>query len=116
MNQVDFQTIFFQQMERCETVLLVKSEEYSSPEDKLHNFKVSGALQGITQDRALGGMLAKHIVSIFDLINRDKPSSMDLWDEKITDAINYLILLKAIVVEMDPNSYLRLVSSKPETD
>jgi len=99
MNHTEFYKIFTDQMERCETILGVKSDEYSTMHDKLHNFKVAASLQGGTMDQACGGFLAKHLVSIFDLIRKDIPTPMETWDEKITDAINYLILLKAIVVE-----------------
>lgn len=44
-------------------------------------------------------MLAKHIVSIFDMIRSDIESPMEKWDEKIGDAMNYLFLLKALVLE-----------------
>ena len=45
-------------------------------------------------------MMSKHVVSLYDmcystLLHFD----MEQWDEKITDCINYLILLKALVKE-----------------
>jgi hypothetical protein len=101
MNHRDFNVVFKTQMQRCEEVLGLKSAEYATTADKLHNFKVAAYLQGLTIDQALGGMMAKHSVSIYDLIGKNEPSSMELWDEKITDHINYLILLKAILVEAE---------------
>ena len=75
-----------------------KAEEYAT-EDRLHNFKVAAALQGISTKQALAGMLAKHTVSIYDLCMSKENASQDMWDEKITDHINYLLLLKAVVSE-----------------
>jgi hypothetical protein len=46
-------------------------------------------------------MWFKHIISISDLID-DLDHTIppyELWDEKITDAINYLILLDALIHE-----------------
>lgn len=45
-------------------------------------------------------MLAKHIVSVYDMcLTGSEHYGADAWDEKITDSINYLILLRAIVKE-----------------
>ena len=53
-----------------------------------------------TPQRALAGMLAKHIVSLYDMCFAEETVyPMDTWDEKITDSLNYLFLLKAIVKE-----------------
>lgn len=99
MNHDNFSIVFQKQMERCEEVLGTKNKEYASDADKLHNFRVAADLQGTTEREALGGMMAKHVVSIYDLIQRDTLAPMEVWDEKITDTMNYLILLKAIVIE-----------------
>lgn len=47
-------------------------------------------------------MMCKHTVSIYDLINGYKMGRAiepELWDEKIIDNINYLILLRAALYE-----------------
>ncbi len=47
-------------------------------------------------------MLAKHIVSLYDMCFADGVSfDAGTWDEKITDSLNYLFLLKAIVKRRD---------------
>lgn len=49
-------------------------------------------------------MLAKHIVSLYDMCFDDGASyDISTWDEKITDSLNYLFLLKAIVKEGHTN-------------
>ena len=49
-------------------------------------------------------MLAKHIVSLYDMCFDDSADyGMSTWDEKITDSLNYLFLLKAIVKEGHSN-------------
>lgn len=99
MKEKEFQSIFNDQVTYCERMLFRKGLEYAMENDRLHNFKVAAALQGETQIQALGGMMAKHIVSIYDMIGSNKTYSTEMWDEKIGDAINYLILLKAILIE-----------------
>lgn len=91
-------SIVIDQLDYCEMLLLKKGKEYA-PKDSLKNFRVSAQLQSITNKQALGGYMAKHIVSIYDMINSKENYSVDRWEEKITDAINYLLLLKAMVVE-----------------
>ena len=68
--------------------------------DRLSAFKIAAALQNCNPKAALAGMMSKHVVSLYDmcystLLHFD----MEQWDEKITDCINYLILLKALVKE-----------------
>ena len=72
-----------------------------SPRRRFDSFArlVAAGLQGCLPREALGGMMAKHTVSVYDMINSCDTFPIALWDEKITDHINYLLLLKAIVVE-----------------
>ena len=49
-------------------------------------------------------MMAKHTVSVYDLINdydAGIETSVDMWDEKIGDHINYLLLLTAMIYEKE---------------
>jgi len=92
-----FNKLFEEQVCACSATLIKKAKEYAT-EDRLHNFKVAAELQGITPQAALAGMMAKHTVSVYDLCNGPR-MLLSHWEEKITDHINYLILLKAIVVE-----------------
>lgn len=99
MDAQEFETIFEAQVDACRKTLVKKAEEYS-PVDRLSNFKVAGTLAGCTPQQALGGMLAKHVVSIYDLI-RDDSYDLDIWNEKLGDALNYLFLLKALLIEQN---------------
>jgi len=94
-----FEKIVDEQMEICRETLGLKAEEYASDGDRLHNFRISAEMQHCTLQQALGGMMAKHTVSIYDLIASPESSDLSLWNEKIKDHINYLLLLKAILVE-----------------
>lgn len=103
MTDIEFNNITKEQLEYCESLLCKKGEEYSGDDyDRLRVFKDAAVLQGITSKQALAGMMAKHTISIYDLILRDAngiESSKERWIEKITDNINYLILLRALVEE-----------------
>ena len=79
--------------------LMAKADEYATDGDRLHNFKVAASVQGISVKEALAGMMAKHTVSVYDMIGTGKEYPLDLWEEKIKDSINYLFLLWALLNE-----------------
>lgn len=81
--------------------LAAKAQEYAT-DDRLHNFKQTANLKRTTNEDALGGMMAKHTISVYDMIHdsmNGKQHSVELWEEKIKDHINYLYLLWALVNE-----------------
>ena len=98
MKKEDFDKILDDQLVICLDILVKKAKEYAT-EDRLHNFKVAGHIQACTPEKALAGMMCKHTVSIYDMCNSQNKYPMALWDEKITDNINYMLLLKALVTE-----------------
>ena len=75
-----------------------KAKEYAT-QDRLHNFKVAAELQGVSPVQALAGMMAKHTVSVYDMCLSGKTFQIELWNEKITDHMNYLLLLQGLVEE-----------------
>ena len=105
MTATEFERIFEEQVERSRILLVNKASEYAT-EDRLHNFKVAAALEGKTPEQALAGMMAKHTVSVYDMAESGLAYPIDLWQEKITDHINYLFLLNAIVREGRPTEAL----------
>lgn len=94
-------------------VLIKKGEEYTRGNDRFSNFKRMAAALGCTPEKALVGAWIKHIASILDMVDdlermvklcddrkyTHKELNLKLWDEKIGDAINYLILLRALIIE-----------------
>lgn len=99
MTADDFEALTNRKLEQCRSVLCSKAKEYAT-EDRLHNFKTAAALQGVSPRQALAGMMAKHTVSVYDMCMSDEDYSGAMWDEKITDSINYLLLLNALVQEL----------------
>jgi hypothetical protein len=98
MNAERFEGVLDSQIARVRDVLVVKAAEYA-PVDRLSNFRKAAHLQGIDIPRAIGGIMVKHTVSIFDMLASGNSFTLEQWDEKITDHINYLILLRAAIVE-----------------
>lgn len=96
MTGEDFDRAVREQLARCTETLCCKAQEYATA-DRLHNFKKAAALQGVTAAQALAGMMAKHTVSVYDMIADGQTHPAELWREKLTDSINYLLLLSAMV-------------------
>lgn len=94
-----FNEIIQQQLRKTADLLTVKGNEYAPDVDRLAAFKQAADLQQISVPEALGGMLAKHIVSIYQMLHDASLYTDEKWDEKINDAINYLLLLKACIAE-----------------
>lgn len=101
MTTEKFNEIIHEQISRCEATLCKKADEYAT-EDRLHNFKQAAALQKCKPETALAGMMCKHTVSVYDMlkgVENGKEYPIEMWDEKIGDSINYLLLLSAMVRE-----------------
>ena len=81
-------------------ILLRKRAEYApNGGDRLHNFNRAAEMLRVTPEAALVGMWTKHIISILDIVDNldNSVPSLEMIEEKIGDAINYLILLEAML-------------------
>lgn len=100
MNTVDFERVVSEQIERSTSVMCNKAKEYAT-QDRLYNFKVAAGIRDCTPIQALAGMMEKHTVSVYDMCDSGGEYPIELWNEKITDSINYLLLLRALVEEKE---------------
>jgi hypothetical protein len=102
MKAEDFNQIVKRRLEACTAMLVPKGEEYARNGDRLHNFKAAGRMKDESPEQALWGMYAKHLVSVVDMISdaaQGKLPSQKLLDEKISDSINYHLLLEGLIME-----------------
>ncbi len=99
MNNKDFERVVAEQVGRCEALLGTKGKEYADDRDRLQHFKKAGALLNADPKAALFGMLLKHLISVADMCTDGQTYTVDRWNEKITDSINYMFLLRALIEE-----------------
>lgn len=99
MTAKTFEEIVNEQIKRCLSVLVGKGKEYAPGADRLSAFKKAAVIQDCTQLEAALGMMSKHVVSLTDMIHSKGHYTTSRWDEKITDTINYLLIIRAIVEE-----------------
>lgn len=97
MNTPDFNKVVEDQLSRIQNVLIKKAAEYNLDADRLSVFKHAAAVSEETPEQALYGFMLKHIISVTDMINSKETYSEELWNEKITDICNYLILLQGLL-------------------
>jgi ERCC4-related helicase len=96
MNTETFDKIVEERLTKIKDILLIKSKEYAVNDDRLYNFRRASIINKETPEQALWGMFTKHLVSVIDLVEGSTQVTEYLVNEKIGDAINYLILLEAI--------------------
>ena len=109
MNNQTFNSLLENRITKTREVLGAKAGEYASEDDRLHNFKVAARFSAtqITPEEALVGMWRKHLVSVLDIVDGITKGAKEglplpsatLVDEKISDSINYIILLEALIHE-----------------
>ena len=103
-----------ERIKKTRAVLDSKNKEYASDIDKLHNFRRASGMLQCSPEYALVGMWTKHIISLLDIVDKINKADIEmgnnfvckpddvtipLVEEKIGDAINYLILLEALIKE-----------------
>lgn len=99
MKNAEFNKIVNEQLKYCRELLIKKGTEYSNTTDRLVNFKDGSLITGLSAKGTLWGYLSKHLTSLKTMIESYKMYPKEQWIEKITDSINYLILLRALVSE-----------------
>jgi hypothetical protein len=104
MNHADFEQIVEARVKSIKALLLkTKAKEYSTEQDRLYNFYRSAQISGKHPVACLEGFMLKHLTSIYDVIEaaqKGQIASVETVNEKVGDAINYLILLEALLCDL----------------
>jgi hypothetical protein len=116
MNHVTFTKIVEARLADCRDRLIKKGAEYATDTDRLHNFKVTGNMLGVLQERALVGMWVKHLVSVLDIVEGNTAVTKYLINEKLGDVICYAILLEACLLESNRFNAVNQFSRERMTD
>ena len=98
MTTQNFNIIVEDQLDRIESLLVKKGAEYNLDEnDRFSDFKQAAAFTGQTPEQVLYGYMLKHLMSVTAMVQSEKTFTKELWNEKITDICNYLILLQGLL-------------------
>lgn len=102
MTHPEFDEFIHVVLNNATAILGTKSADYSTADDKLANFKLQAQMDGITPIEALRGNHLKHRCSIrqgLDDLQRGVVRPWKWWKEKMTDDLNYNLLLQALIYE-----------------
>jgi len=81
----------------CRTLSFKASLYAPGDNDRLCQFKMAGAAQGINPMEALRGMMAKHFTAFAMMCEHPIVWQMDRWDEVLGDLRNYTVLADALI-------------------
>lgn len=98
MKASEFEQISKDILEECKKTLTAGSSEYAGDSDKLANFKDAAKLLGTTPEEVAFIYFYKHATGIARYC-RDKKPQRDSIKGRVVDAINYLILIYAVLYE-----------------
>lgn len=102
IKETEFNNTMLDLLEKVKNIMLSKANQYNeNPSDRFDQFKKASTLTKISPVRTLYGMWVKHIISLSDMISSEKQYPKELWEEKIIDNINYLLLLAGAIKEFD---------------
>lgn len=107
MTQEKFNAFAKNFVKQTTSVLYAKGKSYAlNRDDRLEHFKRAAEYLSTTPKEACLAQLTKHLISIRDMAcaNDGTVFSPEQWDEKIGDAINYLVLLRALVIDEEINN------------
>jgi hypothetical protein len=92
------QAEFDKMVEELKDLLFNKGKEYAGDTDALGNFK-TGLDIGVSPLQKLYIFLDKHLSSIKSYVKHGQVFSNEPIEGRISDAINYLFLLRCLIVE-----------------
>ena len=100
MNKIEFNKLVDQRIEFIKAVLQKKGAEYANDKDVFHNFE-EGTKMSFHDKREMVAWeyMMKHMISIKDMIASKDAYSEYTIREKFGDAINYLILMEAMMLD-----------------
>lgn len=102
IRETEFNNTMLDLLEKVKNIMSSKGNQYNeNPTDRFDQFKKASTLTKISPVRTLYGMWVKHIISLSDMISSEKQYPRELWEEKIIDNINYLLLLGGAIKEFN---------------
>lgn len=97
MTHEKFNKVVEEMLNTCKSTLVKKQDEYNLDADRLSFFKEGNELTRLSPERTLYMFMYKHIKSLADMVASGQKYPKELWEEKIKDNINYLLLLRALL-------------------
>lgn len=81
---------------RMSVILLAKGDDYSG-QDRLSNFKLAGAISGLTAELNCLSLIATKVARLGILLNQENAPKNESVKDSLLDLANYTILLSMIL-------------------
>lgn len=103
MKAKEFDKLVVETVDTCKEIMVSKGGEYARGDDRLDNFKRNALILGLNPEDVWAIYFHKHVDAIDTFVQDvrnelDRPRSENILG-RFDDAINYLILGKALAVE-----------------
>ncbi len=85
------------QIRHCENILADKFGDYGNHADPFWHFNRAAELLEQTPEQVLMALFSKHLTCIVEMAKDPGASVYLRWQEKLTDAINYLLILSSMI-------------------
>lgn len=95
MKRQTQEEIFDETVAQMRTIIFSKNEDYAN-EDTLSNFKLAGAIIGLTPEMNCLNHIATKLARLGVLLNTTNEPNNESIDDSLNDLANYAILLKMI--------------------
>jgi hypothetical protein len=92
-----------QRIKSIRSVIKEKGKQYGSDRDRLYQLNKAAMLLGKTPKQVCLSYMSKHLTALMCWIEEDSDISIEQWEEKIGDSINYLIILETLVKKETKN-------------
>lgn len=101
MTKQEQATSLEETFEKMRTTLLSKGDDYSTNSCRLSNFKLAGAICGLTPQQQCLSLIATKVARLGVLLgSKDSPKNEPIMDS-VLDLVNYAVLLSMIMEEND---------------
>jgi len=92
MTKKEQEQFFERFISQMRDVMLKKGDDYSG-EDRLSNFKLGGAIIGLSSQQQCLSLISTKVARLGKLIGKDKSPNNESIDDSILDLANYTLLL-----------------------
>lgn len=116
MNHKQFEEFARSLVDDALELMFDKNDGYSSKQDPFHAFNVASKILDEHPVQAAAGMMVKHTASVYKMIGEESilpppitkeeaEQRISVWDEKILDNINYLIMIRSMIQDQYKNNH-----------
>ena len=90
-----FQSFISRRLKRCIETLTMKRKEYTDEVNPFINFECGAKTIGEVPEKVMFYYMLKHFESFKDIVLNQRDVSKEVWDEKVSDLINYILIIDA---------------------